>query len=494
MDRALLDYIVAHIDEDTPRLAYADWLDENDQPEHAEFVRVQVERARLPEWDPAQVRLRFREEWLLKRYGEEWLAELPKIDGARWEGFRRGVVAEVSFSSFESMRQNAQACRALAPVEAITVRWPRVREGRGAVDPIAELRELNLTGRPSSAKEVGWLADSPQLSTLRVLTVRGMWPEGMTRLVASPHLGALKALRVPSNNLGNAGILAMIAGASLLGLEELDLTGQGVSERYNEDPLVRAPGMVSLAGWPGLATVRSLTLSGNDFGAGGLRTLLDSPNAGSLRSLTLRGSRLSGEAMFAFRDSGTGLRLDALDLGDNLLGATGAEHLANAPCLRELKTLRLDRCEFPSAGARLMVKQAPFIDTVRVLDVSHNSFGPIALSGLLGRKPPALHTLRLRNNDLFDKGAALLAGSPGSDGLLELDLDHNKLSAAGLKALGASQYLRGLLVLRLGDDAIGRVEAADLRASPLGLRLSALAVANVPPPLPPSGPDDPIPF
>lgn len=34
-------------DDDTPRLAYADWLDEHEQPEPAEFVRVQCEKERL---------------------------------------------------------------------------------------------------------------------------------------------------------------------------------------------------------------------------------------------------------------------------------------------------------------------------------------------------------------------------------------------------------------------------------------------------------------
>jgi uncharacterized protein (TIGR02996 family) len=33
-------------DDDAPRLIYADWLDEHDQPERAEFIRVQCELAR----------------------------------------------------------------------------------------------------------------------------------------------------------------------------------------------------------------------------------------------------------------------------------------------------------------------------------------------------------------------------------------------------------------------------------------------------------------
>ena len=66
--RGFLDDIVANIDDDTPRLAYADWLTENGQDDRAEFIRVQVERARLPAWDAAQVRLRLREQKLLEYF------------------------------------------------------------------------------------------------------------------------------------------------------------------------------------------------------------------------------------------------------------------------------------------------------------------------------------------------------------------------------------------------------------------------------------------
>jgi uncharacterized protein (TIGR02996 family) len=47
---ALLAAICAEPDEDTPRLAYADFLEENDRPEQAAFVRAQIELARTPAW------------------------------------------------------------------------------------------------------------------------------------------------------------------------------------------------------------------------------------------------------------------------------------------------------------------------------------------------------------------------------------------------------------------------------------------------------------
>jgi uncharacterized protein (TIGR02996 family) len=471
--KGFLDDIVAHIDDDTPRLAYADWLMENGQDERAEFIRVQVERTRLPAWDAAQVRLRLREHELLARHGEAWLGELPAIKGAKWEGFRRGIVAEVSFASFEAMRQSAHACRAVAPVEAVTVPWPRRREAKGAVTPIAELRELTLTGRPWD-EEIARLADSPQLSTLRTLNVLGLSADDISRLTASPHLAGLRALRLVSNGLGTAGVRALTRAATLTALEELDLSGPGYYEQYYEDPLISVAGMELLADWAGLARVRSLTLSGSDVRRAGLRALLRSPHAGALRELSLRGGHLDGKAMAAFASAPEELRLETLDLGENVLKEAGAEHVATAPCLRELKVLRLDRCEVPLAGARLLAQKAPFLDGLRVLDVSHNHFGPVGLGALLKRQSPALHTLLMRDNDVFDKGAALLAGSPASDTLLEVDLSQNGLGAAGVQALGDSAHLRGLLVLRLRDNPSGWQSATTLAASPLGQRLAVL--------------------
>src|SRR5262245_37254953 len=44
---ALLAAILADPEDDLPRLAYADWLDEHGNPERAEFIRVECELARM---------------------------------------------------------------------------------------------------------------------------------------------------------------------------------------------------------------------------------------------------------------------------------------------------------------------------------------------------------------------------------------------------------------------------------------------------------------
>jgi uncharacterized protein (TIGR02996 family) len=482
--RGFLDDIVANIDDDVPRLVYADWLLENGQEERADFIRLQIERARLPAWDAAQVRLRLREQELLKAHGEAWLAELPTIEGAKWEGFRRGIVARVSFASFEAMRANAHACRAAAPVEAIKVRWPRRGEADKASAPIAELRELSLTGRPDGMREVGRVADSPQLSTLRSLSAHGLWADSMGRLVASPHLGSLKVLRLPANNLGNAGLRALTESASLTTLEELDLSGRGGYERYNDDPIIHSAGLEELVAWPGLAGLRSLTLAGNDLRRPGLRALLRAPHASALKELSLRNGRLDGQVMDEFAYAHPDLRLETLDLGENILKELGVAYFASARCVSELKALWLDRCEVPLPGARLLAKAA-FFSGLRLLNVSHNYFGPAGLTAVLEGEPASLHTLLMRDNNLFDKGATLLAGSPASDGLLEVDLGQNGLGAGGALALGETTHLRGLLVLRLVDNPLNEQAATHLAASPLGQRLAVLELEGPPAPEPP---------
>src|SRR5438128_2504720 len=63
--------ILAEPDEDTPRLVYADWLEENDEPLRSELIRVQVAMARAPTPE-----LEKRDMTLRAKHAAEWLAPL----------------------------------------------------------------------------------------------------------------------------------------------------------------------------------------------------------------------------------------------------------------------------------------------------------------------------------------------------------------------------------------------------------------------------------
>src|SRR5437868_5364079 len=80
--------VLADPDDDLPRLAFADWLEESgdeDERARAEFIRVQLELAKIPAadpWDPAPPdsprvqHLREREEQLLQCYRRKWQAQV----------------------------------------------------------------------------------------------------------------------------------------------------------------------------------------------------------------------------------------------------------------------------------------------------------------------------------------------------------------------------------------------------------------------------------
>ncbi len=100
---ALLRAIIDNPAEDTPRLVFADWLDENDEPERAEFIRLQIELARSGN-KAKKAQLRERELWAQSR--ARWKAELPDFPALRWsEYWSRGFVNCVSVENWATFRR-----------------------------------------------------------------------------------------------------------------------------------------------------------------------------------------------------------------------------------------------------------------------------------------------------------------------------------------------------------------------------------------------------
>src|SRR5262249_13335930 len=119
---ALLQAILADPEDDTPRLAYADWLEEHggDESQHAraEFIRLQVEFARreargdASRWDLTQ-----RQKDLLAGHEQAWTAELRPLLGRSWE-FRRGFVEKVRLTATQLLSR-ARALFRLTPVREV---------------------------------------------------------------------------------------------------------------------------------------------------------------------------------------------------------------------------------------------------------------------------------------------------------------------------------------------------------------------------------------
>src|SRR5687767_6866145 len=84
--------------DDSPRLIFADWLEENGHAERAEFIRVQCEIARLEfahNWDPGRCTaanrrypwLKKRERELLNQYQAQWVRPLQRPRVIFYRGF-----------------------------------------------------------------------------------------------------------------------------------------------------------------------------------------------------------------------------------------------------------------------------------------------------------------------------------------------------------------------------------------------------------------------
>src|SRR5262249_51702237 len=92
---ALVAAILAAPDDDAPRLVCADWFEEQGDEAsvaRAEFIRVQIERARLPVDDARHSELQARELRLLRRYAPIWCGSHFIFKKAR---FRRGFIEGV---------------------------------------------------------------------------------------------------------------------------------------------------------------------------------------------------------------------------------------------------------------------------------------------------------------------------------------------------------------------------------------------------------------
>ena len=77
-----LKAILERVEDDAPRLAYADWLGRRGDP-RGEFIRIQCALDKLASDDPREADLVEREVALWKEHGVEWSADLPDLNSLR---------------------------------------------------------------------------------------------------------------------------------------------------------------------------------------------------------------------------------------------------------------------------------------------------------------------------------------------------------------------------------------------------------------------------
>lgn len=205
---AFLRDILAHPDDDAPRLIFADWLEEQggaNSIARAEFIRVQCALAagKLPEQQ--RVELVLHEQQLLYEWDKVWVDPIRQL-ACEWH-FHRGFIDDVAMLP-DTFFAHADQLFSRAPIQRLTLR------------PYS----------PPLSGFMAVLADNEHLRCLRSLNLsyHGLESQDMRVLVVSDHLTGLTSLNLSHNRIGDSGIRAL-AGSQLLGrLEHLNLRGNDI--------------------------------------------------------------------------------------------------------------------------------------------------------------------------------------------------------------------------------------------------------------------------
>ena len=319
-EQAFLTAIVAAPEDDTPRLVFADWLDERnrgDDAARAALIRAQCRAELLPPESKERKKLEREAKAVLKQHGDRWAKELreSKVGDSKlvesYE-FRRGFLAHVVMSGTTFARQ-AEKLFEIAP----TIRSAYFREAANEMSAVAkcehlarlasvDVRQMCWCGYCRIQNDLRALFNSKHLGGLTQLSVAGdrMDAAGAKRLAKSTALKRLTSLDASDNPLGDDGAEAICASKNLKHLANLDLTGAQLGDAALE----------SLAGAENLPALRRLTLSANRFTAAGLEALVGSPLFAGLEALELMNTGIGDAGARVLASAPEGTRLGRLDV------------------------------------------------------------------------------------------------------------------------------------------------------------------------------------
>ena len=442
-EAALLAAIREHPDEDTPRLAYADWLQEHEKPERAEFIRAQVELARLPDDDPRRADLEVTERRLLAKNCVEWWGPFQNweyaCDGPYHALFRRGF---------------------LDSVDGLTVPPSVVTGGYAELSDAHPIREVAFWSQSLDdlAAGVNW----PGWSRIESLSI-ALWYEAsapvpfrdqiprVDAFLRHANLARLRRLSislpgVPERDILHWFRLPVVRQLSALSLltstHNSPATGETINELADGDfPHLRTLSLATsahpdcvraLRRFVGSDTWKRIThfsLTSGDF-----------PWIEALRAARLESLVLSVVPVRPLADAlRTPEHATLEDLRFNLQGPRGADlsHLLAAPGLANLRRLNFWQAQFADDDIG-RVAEAPVLGHLNRLTITHNYAASAALETLYGA--PNLHNLtHLHVSGRTTRDAVrALAHNDSCRRLRELSLGTLELTSA-LTALTAAE-------------------------------------------------------
>ncbi|MCE9567351.1 MAG: TIGR02996 domain-containing protein [Planctomycetes bacterium] len=446
---ALYRAIIVNPSEDTPRLVYADWLQENDRPEEAEFIRLGCRLEASSPDHPEYV------EWLA-RHGELtiWLAAHspgPKLkfpaglevsgEADWWRISRRGFPRYIEFDG--NHHPSGKAIRSLAAsletaFDTLPTRWLVVRFITN--EQLAELLRQPIIG---------------QLDTLTLqLYSQGEPNVEAARLLANcSHLKNLRGL-VLAFDIGIDGAEVLGQSENLRGLERLTISGPTVTP-------------ISIRSLGAAAWFRNLCiLAVDDLPDGSFEELCGLVPFRRLHTLRVNKHELAVLAWETFATSKTFPSLASLEFERVNMSGGGIEALAGAKWFRPCR-LDLNYCSIGNEGAEAL-SGASWLASLRWLGMRGNLLSPSGVVAITrNRTLTELKYLDLSNNEVGVSGLHAIASNPALRGLIALDLTghgHYKgqLTQEHVRAFLAQLKMPQLRHLLLGGRPVGAKAARGL--------------------------------
>jgi uncharacterized protein (TIGR02996 family) len=349
---AFLDDVLAHPEDDTPRLIYADWLEDLGEADRAEFIRSQIERIHLHPGHPRSRWLLQREVALLERGEFAWAGPLlPQL--VTHFAYRRGFVESISLSARDFLRRGEELFR-LAPLRRIHLTevldlqelLADSSQARHFASLLTRVRELDFNRTYLNDVAGQALLGLPELPRPRGLHLANCSLSGaaLEVLAASPVLEEVVTLEISASGTSPEGLSALLQSRHLRKLEHLVLRGFRMGDR----------GIGVLIGSPVLSRVRTLFLGHNGLSDTGVRALLESRALTRLQGLELSFNYLTPAGLAELAGSRGLGQLTDLNLSHNHLGNPGARVLGDTPLLGQLLSIDLSLNHIGDQGGHLL--------------------------------------------------------------------------------------------------------------------------------------------
>jgi uncharacterized protein (TIGR02996 family) len=484
---ALYAAVCANPDDDTPRLVFADWLQEHGEEKRAAFIRSQIDfHNRVNADTEAAVAYQFIETSIIgyipsidwSKIDPELAAiytayaaasrnscalkpkaeRVPRMKGIQFEGNDRGFLCSIIVDDAASLLKYGEEIFRHAPVTDVTFNFLDPSDAREIVKRglLARIRDITIWDmeEPQALAVFGSHPDAAGVRSLDLMStdeddaelvnalIRGKHWTGLrklvlneigeeeeisdaqqTRLFRKPVFAGLRKLDAWDCHLGDASARAIASG----GMPELRYLDLSINDITGE-------GFRAIARSKGLAKLRYLDLSANYMDdATANAEVINSANLANLTVLRMTGSETAGLDAKVLPKPGRKPTLRVLDLDGVQLSNAAVHALGVCPAARGLWHMDLSDTSLSSAGLEALLAGSGF-DNLAFLALTHNEFDAKAAQAIANWKASVLQWLDMSSNPLTPNGLATLADSPNLGGLKYLSVSGTPASK-GFKKL-----------------------------------------------------------